>query len=387
MDSLTQQTGVDSLEQMLSMLLDGAVEVLDISPDLEETAVEHYEEVGGWLAENGSPGWQIYPQGSFRLGTVVRPARVNGEYDIDLVCLLPLAKDSITQEGLKQRVGDQLTAYMAWKGDQHHANGPKSITSRRRCWALNYEGFHLDVLPTIRDEDHRPTGILLTDENLRKWQHSNPIGYATWFQERSDLTRLIAAKRHPSVADVPVWQTRSTLQRVVQILKWHCMITFAEDPDNRPPSILITTLVGRAYAGETDLFTAVRSVLDRMPRFITKRGETWWVANPAHDDENFADKWNDYPERRKAFFMWFDQINTTINDLAGMEAKGMPAVFARLAESFDHDPMYRSIEKFAARTGSATALRMGPTGRLSPTVTGPLKTGHTFHGQHSATRD
>lgn len=77
MDSLTQQTGVDSLEQMLSMLLDVAVEVLDISPDLEKTAVEHYEEVGSWLAENGSPGWRIYPQGSFCLGTVVRPARVN----------------------------------------------------------------------------------------------------------------------------------------------------------------------------------------------------------------------------------------------------------------------------------------------------------------------
>jgi hypothetical protein len=54
--------------------------------------------------------------------------------------------------------------------------------------------------------------------------------------------RLVEAalKRHVNVADVPEWEVRTTLQRVVQVLKWHCMLRFATDPDNRPPSILIT---------------------------------------------------------------------------------------------------------------------------------------------------
>ncbi|MGW0844809.1 hypothetical protein ACWD26_32690 [Streptomyces sp. NPDC002787] len=59
------------------------------------------------------------------------------------------------------------------------------------------------------------------------------------------------------------------------------MVMFADDTDNRPPSILITTLAGRAYTGEEDLFTAVRSVLDGMPRYIEKSGDEWWVPNPA----------------------------------------------------------------------------------------------------------
>ncbi|MFF1484622.1 cyclic GMP-AMP synthase DncV-like nucleotidyltransferase [Streptomyces sp. NPDC058319] len=375
---------MDSLDEMLSMLLDGAVEVLDISPELHDNAVERYEEVGTWLAENGSPGWQIYPQGSFRLGPVVRPGTPGGEYDIDLVCRLPLRPESTTQERLKQRVGDQLTAYGKWKQGRGHTDGPESIESRRRCWTLGYPGFHLDVLPAIPDEDRPPTGIRLTDKDLWQWQRSNPIGYADWFRRRSELSRQILEKRHASVADVPTWPVRSPLQRVVQILKWHCMIMFAGDIDNRPPSILITTLAGHAYSGEDDLFTAVRSVLDNMLTFIERRDGQWWVPNPAHKAENFTDKWNEYPERRKAFHSWYDEIATTVSELAGMETKGLDAVFERLAKSFDPDPVRRSYERYAARVSASTNNRMGPTGLLSPTTTGPRKPKNTFYGQHSS---
>jgi hypothetical protein len=44
----------------------------------------------------------------FRLGTVVRPDARNGEYDIDLVSLLPIAKESITRAESRRRVADVL---------------------------------------------------------------------------------------------------------------------------------------------------------------------------------------------------------------------------------------------------------------------------------------
>jgi hypothetical protein len=204
------------MEQMLSMLLNGAVETLDISPDLQRLATRRYEDVGTWLAEHGQLGWRIYPQGSFRLGTVVRPNTRNGEYDIDLVSLLPIAKESITQAGLKQRVGDMLVAYVRSRNGQGHTDGPKSCRPRRRCWTLDYtdQGFHLDVLPAIPDVQYAPTGILLTDVELREWQHSNPIGYATWFRNRSEELQFLlaeaAAKRHVNVADVPEWDPQHT---------------------------------------------------------------------------------------------------------------------------------------------------------------------------------
>ncbi|MFI7691623.1 cyclic GMP-AMP synthase DncV-like nucleotidyltransferase [Nonomuraea sp. NPDC049655] len=383
---------MDTLEEMLSDLLDGAVETLDIAPYLYRLAVRCYEDVGTWLAERGKSDWRIYPQGSFLLGTVVRPHTPRGEYDIDLVCRLPVAKESTTQAKLKELIGDELFAFMQWKKQQGAADGPKGIDERRRCWTLDYsgEGFHLDVLPTIPDVERPPTGILLTDKVLPQWQRSNPIGYAEWFKDRSELTsyRIEAAtKRHVNVADVPEWEIRTPLQRVVQILKWHTMLRFANNPDNRPPSILITTLAAQAYEGERDLFTATSNVLSRMRDSIENRDGEWWVPNPAHKKENFTDKWNEYPERREAFFRWHSDISSVLHDLIRMENKGLDIVAKRMSEGFAPEPIMRSFERMGERQRElreAGNLHMAPTGRLTTAAAGPRVRGHGFFGQHAA---
>jgi hypothetical protein len=378
---------MDTIEEMLSMLLAGAVETLDISPELQQLAVERYEEVGSWLADEGGDRWRVYPQGSFRLGTVVRPATRGGEFDIDLVCWYGITKQSTTQEALKQTVGDMLHRYLRWK-NQPEGDGPDTCESRRRCWTLTYPQFHLDVLPTIPDQEYPPTGILLTDKRLRQWQHSNPIGYANWFRTRSvELQRgLIAAaeERHIHVDDVPEFTVRTTLQRVVQVLKWHCMIYFTSDPDNRPPSILITTLAGHAYDGEPDLYAATLGVLERMPDFIENRNGAWWVANPAHEEENFTDKWNEYPQRRTKFYAWLREISTVLHDSAQTHGNGLDAVAARLSESFSADPIERSAQRYAdnlRRQREAGRLRMTSTGLLTTAaVSRPKVPDHIFHG-------
>jgi hypothetical protein len=379
---------MDTIEDMLSMLLRGAVETLDIPPDLQQLAVERYEEVGTWLAEEGGDQWRIYPQGSFRLGTVVRPTTRGGEFDIDLVCRYDVAKPSTTQAKLKQTVGDMLHRYLRWKKNQPEGDGPVTCESRRRCWTLTYPAFHLDVLPTIPDEEYPPNGILLTDKRLRKWQHSNPIGYANWFRTRSVELRsrlgVEAKARHVHVDDVPEFAVRTTLQRAVQVLKWHCMIYFANDPDDRPPSILITTLAAHAYNGEADLYAAVAGVVERMPNFITRRDGAWWVANPAHEDENFTDKWNEQPQRRVKFYAWVREIGTVLHDSAQMQDKGIDAVANRLSESFSADPITRSAHRYAdnmLRQREAGRLRMTSTGLLTTAaVSGPKVRDHTFYG-------
>lgn len=386
---------MDTMEQMLSMLLDGAVETLDIPPDLQQVAIERYEEVGTWLAEHGGYRCRIYPQGSFRLGTVVRPAGGTGEYDIDLVCRLLITKENTTQAALKQHVGDLLHAYIRWKQLHGQTDGPKSCEARRRCWTLTYpdHGFHLDVLPTIPDDEYPPTGILLTDKQLHRWQHSNPIGYANWFRTRSEeLQRRLteaAQKRHVNVADIPEWEVRTTLQRAVQVLKWHCMLHFARDPDNRPPSILITTLASRAYRGELDLFTATRNLLAGMHDYIENRDGTWWIPNPAHEAENFADKWNEYPERREAFIAWHRDITRALDELVKLEGKGVQVVASRMAETFGQDVVQLSAQRYGdqlRRHTEAGALRMTTTGLLTTTGAGAAVLGHTFYGQTTAPR-
>lgn len=365
--------------------------MLDIPAELHASAVTHYQEVAHWLGEHALISCDIYPQGSFRLGTVVRPDSGNGEYDIDLVFRLSRRKEDVTQRELRDEVGRLLRGYVRWKKQHGGGEGPTGCELRRRCWTLEYphHGFHMDVLPSIPDVEYGASGILLTDKNLQRWQHSNPIGYAHWFRGRSTelQTRLRAAahERDVSIDEVPEWEFRTTLQRVVQVLKWHAMDFFADDPDNRPPSILITTLAAQAYAGETELFTAIQRALAGMERFVENRNGVWWVPNPAHEEENFADKWREYPERRDAFFNWRSDISSALCDAARLDGAGLPAVAARLERSFGSGPIRRAAQRYGdvmrERTASG-ALRMGPTGMLT-TGSGLNVRSHTFYGYDS----
>ncbi len=286
---------------------------LDIPDYVYEDATIKYENVGSWLSSDISdlkkylP--EIFPQGSFRLGTVVRPISGEDEYDIDLVCNLNLSKEQTTQANLKKIVGDCLSKNPELK---------KILNESRRCWTLHYptqEGmpnFHMDVLPTINNPEHPPTGVLLTDTDLILWQKSNPKAYAEWFYKRMETILLekraaFAKSINANVEDIPEWQVKTPLQVAIQILKRHRDIHFEDNPEDKPISIIITTLAALAYQGEPDVYEALQNIVLGMPRNIELRNGKWWVANPV-EDENFADKWNEYPERRESFIKWLSKV-------------------------------------------------------------------------------
>jgi hypothetical protein len=292
----------------LSNLLAYIAAALDIPDNLYEDAVVQYEDVGEWLASEESalarysPG--IYPQGSFRLGTVVRPVTERDYYDIDLVCQLAIEKERTTQAELKELVGTRLKERSDLRGILEECG---------RCWNLNYEDyFCMDVLPSLPNPERRPTGILLTDLDLVRWQKSNPIAYADWFRERMrtpfEQQRLkLAEERKADVASVPEWQIKTPLQRVVQLLKRHRNIYFVKDLEHRPASIIITTLAAQAYSDQLDLYEALWAILNSMEKFIVYRDGRYIVASPVEADENFADKWNDDSALRVAFFKWLER--------------------------------------------------------------------------------
>src|SRR6266550_5570474 len=81
----------ESFSLQLDDLLDRIGEKLEISPTQHRLAEERYKTIGQWLEANESLlapfNPVIYPQGSLRIGTTVRP-RGRQEYDLDLVCRL-----------------------------------------------------------------------------------------------------------------------------------------------------------------------------------------------------------------------------------------------------------------------------------------------------------
>jgi Cyclic GMP-AMP synthase DncV-like, nucleotidyltransferase domain len=369
---------------LLDELLATSIADFDVPFPVYERAVARYQALGNWLADHWDDHPEsgvVYPQGSIRLGTMVRPIAEGAEYDVDLVCRRDVAKASTTQAELKAEVGDGVAAYIAAgaDGDPHREEG-------KRCWTLVYprEPFHMDVLPAVPNQEALPNGILLTDRDFRLWLPSNPVDYATWFRTRMEREyaekRAIVAKQM-DVEDVPDWYVKTTLQRTVQALKRHRDIHFADEPVQRPASIIITTLAARAYSGGGSLYEVLLEVVERMPTLVERRDGVWWVANPVQEDENFADRWRSKPGSDERCFAWMAQAQT---DLAAVGAeRGLDRVVVNLAKSFGEGPAGRAGAKYGVtlreardegRLGAAagTATLGAASARSVPR--------HTFHG-------
>lgn len=327
------------LEADLSEFLRVIAESLDISESRYQKAEERYQAVGKWLGRNGSifasANPEIYPQGSFRLGTVIKPVSDSEDYDIDLVCQVTLRKDQITQRQLKQAVGQEIKDYV-------EANNMDSQPEEsKRCWKLNYADgaqFHMDILPAIPDwvyfkfllESKGYTNIwadwaiAITDNTLPNhnrldtdWPRSNPRGYAAWFKEKMKTQfqaqqRSLAESLRASIEDIPEYKIKTPLQRSIQILKRHRDLMFVKDPDNKPISIIITTLAAHAYRNERDLLEALINIVDNMPGYIQKIDGVSWVANPVNPFENFADKWQKHPRQEMSFQLWLQQVRSDL---------------------------------------------------------------------------
>ena len=376
---------LDSAEEQLAALLEGTIAQLDIPPHMYRQAVDKYQRVAHYLGAGDAPDDNqllIYPQGSFRLGTVIRPT-ADSDYDIDLVLRVSTTKEQTTQAVLKQFAGQRLREYVAGAG------GGVGLEEGSRCWALKWSGFHMDVLPALPDLDHLPTGILLTDRDLYYWQRSDPIGFATWFhgQMREQFIRrraLLAQERAAQVDEVPDWEVKTTLQRAVQILKRHRDIYFAHQQPLKPASILVTTIAGHAYGNHDNLFVAVLHIAMDMTQFIEIRHGVKWVANPVLPQENFADKWREHPERERAFLDWVAQLRRDLEEAAS--CRGLDNVVRRLQRSFgpevrksaqDLGHAYRTNRE-RGRLASAAATGGLVAGSARPALAVPR---HNFYGR------
>src|SRR5438270_9214144 len=116
---------------------DALSEAIDIPDGYYNLAVERFTSLGDWLNRAQSSvakyGPLVYPQGSFRLGTVNRPAMAADEFDLDLVCeLQSLSVDNMSQEQLKELLGDELKRY----AEAHGIKEP--VRESKKCWRIDY---------------------------------------------------------------------------------------------------------------------------------------------------------------------------------------------------------------------------------------------------------
>lgn len=398
-------------KKQLSEILEKIGDNLDITQKQHDDIVARYEAVGNWLADEESElapyKPTVLPQGSFLFGTIIKPVAEDDEIDFDLVCRLEGKKESWTQAHLKKVVGDRLKAHGKYEAMLRKEG--------RRCWTLGYSKetkFHMDVLPAIVSQDYQillekafsadeykdesALAIRITDNtdedyktssNPDDWPKSNPFGYANWFRQRASLMIRKAKLFNESVIDAPDFEEdKLPLQRAVQILKRHRDIMFNGDED-KPISIIITTLAGLAYGKETDVVDALLNILARMEDHIhdwyDEERETWIkkIANPVNAEENFADKWPDNPQRRKNFYAWLDQARKDFDALPMQ--RGLYSIQESLEKSLGSGPVFKAFSDYATKTRIAresgnlhSAVKSGTLGSAGAAIKN-----HNFYGK------
>lgn len=352
--------------------LDRVCQQLDLTPTQSEEAKSRYEAVGTWLAEAEDPLLRtsvIYAQGSTAIGTSVKPVGSN-EHDVDLISLLPDGTPNMEPAAVKRVVGDRLRANGRYRD---------IMSEKQRCWRINYANeFHLDITPAIPNPACRNGGELVPDKTLKSWKPSNPKGFRDKFNERAKLVPALLlekAQRGVTASDSTVEPfpvksgAKGVLRRTTQVLKRHRDIDFERlDKSLAPLSIIITQLASKSYeycirhfAFDNELDLLVHTI-KFMPLFIEKReigGRThYFILNETTTGENFAEKWNDEPQRAAAFYRWHRKAEADFARL--IETEGLDELTAELKDSLGEGLVKRALD---AQTGTLSEARTA--GRLS----------------------
>lgn len=337
---------------------------LDITPTMYKNAIEKYKALAEFFKQNGID-CDIYPQGSFALGTVVRPHKEgkDTDYDLDFICLIKKNKNSTNPKEIKNLIGDLLKGHKVYKN---------MLIEWDKCWTLNYAdingvGFNIDIIPAAEDEelifsyDVTKQSIAITHKNsgtIYTWIRSNPKGYTEWFNyinkpfldwSRDNQRQAFMESYegvYNTVEEIPDLLLKTPLQKVIQILKRNRDIYFHKIRKSKKKTIsaIITTICAEIAKSApsnlevNDLLEFIvkefkiyseRQILDessfdqryREKIVIKKSGGNWSIINPVNPEDNLADQWNSDPEKAKLFFQWVENIQTELIDSFGLEDK------------------------------------------------------------------
>lgn len=375
-------------QRFLDLILEEIAKQISITDTMIGKAEASYEAVGKWLGDGLKYDLVVTPQGSMNLGTTIKPMSDEDDYDIDLVSIIKNGQ-CLTAKQIKTVIGDRL------KENHLYAEKIAAEGEGKRCWKMQYDEFHMDILPCVPVNiylEPDSTSIRLTHKNtegLYENRYSDPYKYRMWFESRMQevLERKkkdYAYRNSVELHKVPTYRVKTPLQMAIQLLKRHRDIMFCENKDVAPISIIITTLSAHAYNGEHGVYEALVNIVTNMERYVEKREGLYYIPNPARPNENFADKWNESPNKAKAFYNWLMKIKSDVLEepekLAGIDSFG-----EHFGSVFGKAPVNRALRAIGVSTKKegdsgnlyVNGLKSGLTVSAS---NGVLVKGHTFYG-------
>ncbi len=224
---------------------------------------------------------KITPQGSYKLKTIIKPPKNNGEYDVDLLI------------HLSDPVEHDPTYYLELIASRfNNSDRYKNITEemdKTRCITIDYANeFHVDLVPCI----HKDSKEFVCNKKTNEFEPTDGDGYSIWFFKQNSKTK------------------QNGLIKVTRLLKY--LRDNSKEFETR--SIVITTLLGSLIEDSDttldlpDLFTVL---MKRLNEFLSNYESPPSIFNPALRRENFDRHWSNDPQDFKDFKKFIS--NTTEN--------------------------------------------------------------------------
>lgn len=376
---------LESFDDQLDDLLTRICRKLQITKTQEELAAGRYGSVSDWLSRPESPFAQadtnIYPQGSLRIGTTVKPL-ARQEFDLDVVCQLNMPQGMAPLDLLNLLERRLL----------EHGQLAPLVDPKKRCIRLNYAGdFHLDIMPCLPDPAKGNGCVLVPDREIKGWSPSNPKGFADWFEAKAWTPRLrvldeelkmaaLKVETDPLPASEPVG-LKPPLKLAVQLLKRHRDVRFAGKPDKAPISVVLTTLAAIHYDGSERVGRALGHLLDASLQLTyAGDGRPFAVPNPMNPEEDFAERWHKDPRLYREFREWIAVFQAQWKEI--LAPGSLPERIGKLKE------MFGEVATVALKDQVEAIRAAQDSGRLGVTLGGVLTAdavkatpapSHSFH--------
>ena len=219
--------------------------------------------VNSYLKDHLTGYQNMEPQGSYALGTLIKPVDENDEYDADIQIVMNpnpkwQAKDYINE------------IHKTLNQNQNYAG---KLSLKTRCVRINYAGdFHLDTVPRVTSGNRH----YVCNRIENRFEETDGNGYRDWFNEKNRITG-------------------GNLKRVVRLLK------YLRDHKNNysAKSILLTTLAGNTIKPSdegTETVSTVSdtlvTVLSRIDDYLQQHPYMPEIRNPVLLTETFNRHWD-----------------------------------------------------------------------------------------------
>lgn len=226
------------------------------------------------------PAFEFKVQGSYSMGTIVRP--LEGDFDLDLGIYFKFPSNNRSEWPIPQTVS-------GWVLDALKNQTSTTPENKTSCVRVSYKpvvpgkdyGYHIDIPIYGRyTGSMRKSHTVIGFNDERQWdEHSDPTGFTDWFNEKCSKNK----------------DDGKQLVRLVRYLKaWKDFQTGAV---NMPSGMIMTVLAGKNYYPKVRDDITLYKMLDEI---YFRLWWGFWIEKPTAPENNLVKGISD---RKREYFM------------------------------------------------------------------------------------